>query len=313
MTTELLVSDVWTRLRAASRGSRRPADVAVAYFSDSGSRLLQLPRGSRLVVDASLAAVKAGMTSPAALLRLVRRGVDVYSVSNLHAKVFVLGNRAFVGSGNASRTSAEQLIEAMVSTSDRAIVAAARRFVRSLCLEALTPQSLEVLGRSYRPPVGSRTRRARTRTASRSVPATAPLRVVQLTRVELTDAEAALAREGLESAKAAREHGRGWEIQSYRLHGRCHESRHDLVIQVVHEGGGRRLVEPPGKVVSVVRRRLNSRSVAVVHVEVPKAKRRARLELLARRIGRGALRALQQNGLVRDQEIANRVLRYWAQ
>ena len=82
---------IWPQLTRAARGSRQHCAVAVAYFGKGASRLLPLAKGSRLVVDASERSVASGQTCPADLIKLVKRGVAVYGVPNLHAKVFVLG------------------------------------------------------------------------------------------------------------------------------------------------------------------------------------------------------------------------------
>jgi len=91
MTTAFLSRDIWPQLTKAARDSRQRCAVAVAYFGKGASRLLPLGKGSRLVVDASERSVASGQTCPADLIKLVKRGVAVYGVPNLHAKVFVLG------------------------------------------------------------------------------------------------------------------------------------------------------------------------------------------------------------------------------
>src|SRR6478752_282263 len=101
MSTTLVARGIWGKITAAAVGSAASANVAVAYFGAGASKLLPLKQGSRLVVDFSERAVTSGQTCPAEILKLIQRGVDVYSVSNLHAKVFVFRKRAFIGSTNA--------------------------------------------------------------------------------------------------------------------------------------------------------------------------------------------------------------------
>src|SRR5580704_12654880 len=134
MNATFLSRDIWPQLTKAARGSRRRCVVAVAYFGKGASRLLPLAKGSRLVVDASERSVGSGQTCPADLIRLVKRGVAVYSVPNLHAKVFVLGRTAYIGSPNVSNR-------------------AARHFVEQNCLHELTPTVLKRLAKLYRPPL----------------------------------------------------------------------------------------------------------------------------------------------------------------
>src|SRR5438132_14212299 len=112
MTIVLLTTNIWRTLTAATKTRTKPV-VAVAYFGQGAAKLLPLPSGSRLVVDASEGAVKSGQTCPAELSKLLNRGVRIYSRQNLHAKIFVFGTKVFVGSANVSQRSASILREAM--------------------------------------------------------------------------------------------------------------------------------------------------------------------------------------------------------
>lgn len=152
MSAKLITRHAWAALSEGARKSRKPAHVAVAYFGKGATKLLHLPPQSSLVVDASEAAVKSGQTHPADLLRMVRRSVAVYSVQNLHAKIFAFDTGAFVGSTNASMHSANVLQEAIVWVNDGAVVKAARDFVKNLCLDPLGPEELKRLQKLYRPP-----------------------------------------------------------------------------------------------------------------------------------------------------------------
>jgi phosphatidylserine/phosphatidylglycerophosphate/cardiolipin synthase-like enzyme len=49
---------------------------------------------------------------------MIKRGVRVFSVANLHAKVFVLGRAAFIGSANVCKRSADSRIGAAVRLSE---------------------------------------------------------------------------------------------------------------------------------------------------------------------------------------------------
>src|ERR1019366_9999502 len=102
MSTVFVSDNIWPQLTTAVRDSRQRCAVAVAYFGKGASNLLPLAQGSRLVVDASERAVASGQTCPADLFKLLKRGVTIYSVPNLHAKVFVLGRAAYIGSANVS-------------------------------------------------------------------------------------------------------------------------------------------------------------------------------------------------------------------
>lgn len=153
MATTFLQEGLWHELTAAIRNAKGKADVAVAYWGNGASALLPLVAGSRLVVDASEEAVKAGSTSPAELIRLHLNGVSIYSVPNLHAKLFLVGEQLFVGSANASLRSAESLVEAMLVTEDLNAVQEGRIFFDRLVLQPeLGEASLGRLLQLYVPP-----------------------------------------------------------------------------------------------------------------------------------------------------------------
>ena len=312
MVTTLITEEIWTELRRAVKATREPSWVAVAYFGKGADARLKLAAGSRLVVDASLGAVKSGQTHPLSLLRLVRHGVRVFSVENLHAKVYLIGRRAFIGSANASRSSAERLLEAVVATTDPSVVKHARKFVQNLCMDELSPDELARLQKQYRDPKRLPNQSARAPRRRKTRARISPLRLTQLRLMDWPESETRLHADGLKRARARREHRDGWRIQDFRAAGQPRYRRGELVMQLIDEGRGRTFVEPPGKVLNIVRRRTRRGRVAYVFVEVPIIARRPHVLVLARKVGRGARKALMRDGLVRDQGFAQRVLQYWS-
>jgi hypothetical protein len=148
----LLTSGLWNDITSAAKQAKTPAHVAVAYFGERGPSLLPLPKGSSIVVDASIATVAQGSTSPAALERLRYSGVDIYTMQNLHAKVYAFDDIAFVGSANASLHSANTLLEAVLQINTPTEIAAVRTFVGSLCLTQLNRTDLKRLQNYYQKP-----------------------------------------------------------------------------------------------------------------------------------------------------------------
>jgi phosphatidylserine/phosphatidylglycerophosphate/cardiolipin synthase-like enzyme len=65
----------------------------------------------------------------------------------LHAKVYVFGKAAAIGSANASRHSADVLLEAMVVTTDAKMVSEARHFVEGIAKDEFGPRSLKRLAK----------------------------------------------------------------------------------------------------------------------------------------------------------------------
>ena len=154
--TEFIAGEhaVWRRLRKLFQGNHR-AYVAVAFLGSGANRRLRLTRGDTLVVNAGEAAVKRGLTDPSELRKYYRKGVSVYSHDKLHAKVFVSGQTAAVGSANVSQNSESHLSEAIVVTSDRNTVHDAKRFVQNSAYFEIGPEYLKNLEAIYVPPKGS--------------------------------------------------------------------------------------------------------------------------------------------------------------
>jgi len=305
----LLTNRVWRALTPAARRPGPPAAVAVAYFGQGAANLLPLRSGSRLVVDASERTVKSGQTCPAELGKLMKKGVRVYSIQNLHAKVFVLGSTAYIGSANVSRHSSGTLVEAMYSTTDRKTVAAARAFVRDLCIQELGPEAVKQLGKIYRPPRVSggagRQRPTKRATTGASLPR---VRLAQLSWEDAPEGSEDAEKAGRKIAVLRREVPRH-SIDEFWWSGACPFRRWDAVVQVTDEGRGRRLVYPPGTVVHTHPWRRGHKSVTFVYVETPK-RRRVDLQRLAKRIGHGAGKRLRRGGLV-SGAFAERLLAAW--
>jgi hypothetical protein len=311
MSTIFLSQDIWSKLTKTVRASRRGCDVAVAYFGAGAGRLLPLPKGSRLVVDASERAVASGQTSPADLSKLLKRGVIVYSVPNLHAKVFVLGNAAYIGSTNVSGRSESHLVEAAIRTTDPSAVLAARKFVQRHCLHELTPNVLKRLAKVYRPPRvpgGRRKNKGQVETSQR--PTIPRVFLAQLHLEEWSDRDQALHDAAEVVATKRRKRPRSFELESFRQTGRCPYQRDDVVIQITNEGRGRVLVTPPGNVLHVRNRRDRNRSVSFVYLERP-VRRRRTINSVARAIGFSQKR-LRRDGLIRNRAFAEVLLKTWA-
>jgi len=312
MSTVFITQNVWPQLTNAVRDSRRRCVVAVAYCGAGASRLLPLPKNSRLVVDASDRAVTSGQTCPADLIKLVKRGATVYSVPNLHAKVFVLGRAAYIGSANVSTRSASQLVEAVVRTTDPSVVRAARNFVQDHCLHELTPTVLKRLLKIYRPPIvpgGKRGKKVAKETFRR--PTLPRLLLAQLYLQVWTERDQAMHDAAWVVAKKRRVHPRSFELESFRHTGKCNYQRGDVVIQVTDEGGGRVLVTPPGNVLHVRARHDGKKQVSFIYLECS-AQRRRPIKNFSRTLGRDTLKRLRRGGVVRDPAFAQALLRAWA-
>ena len=153
---ELVGPDVWNEITQSAVACRRPARVAVAYYSDPNETMLPLRPGSKMVVDASFHTVSTGGTSPRALLRQINNGVEIYSLENLHSKIYLFDHCVFVGSPNVSTNSKIRLFESSVKSNHSGLMASCHKYIDSICLDRLSSEDVEQLQSIYRPPTGNR-------------------------------------------------------------------------------------------------------------------------------------------------------------
>lgn len=141
---QLLLSDLWPTVRKLSKGASH-VQAAIAYVSSAEN--LHLHAGDMLITDASDNAIKTGQTSAPVLQEYFSRGVAVYHCVGLHAKLLVADGKVIVGSGNASGSSANRLVEAAILTTDPTLVSQAQSFVFQLAQQsvALDEKSLASL------------------------------------------------------------------------------------------------------------------------------------------------------------------------
>jgi hypothetical protein len=313
MKTEFVFKGIWRSLTASAKSARKPAFVAVAYFGQGASKLLPLPAGSRLVVDASENAVKSGQTHPSDLKLLQKRGVVIYSYPSLHAKVYAFEGFAFVGSANASSRSSGVLTEAVVRTSDQAVVRSAEKFVRDLCRDELSPGRLDRLQKMYRPPRVPGGTKGREKVNSQKPRQTMPrLFLAQLKLKDIPEGSEGASEQGMKIAKIRRKHGRSYVLDDYFSVGKNIIQEGDKVIQILERPDGSRLIDAPADVLYTRLWKGSRYPVTFIYLEHPDI-RRIRLGKLARRLGYGAKKKLHRDGMVRDREFAAKLLANWSQ
>jgi hypothetical protein len=122
----ILCDGLWqTVRRLAKRAASKRA--AVAYVTTDS--MIKFGAGDVLIADASDHAISSGDTSAAVLARAARRGAELFSLPNLHAKIMLLGGAAVIGSANVSESSATSMIEAALVTDDPSAVGMATALI----------------------------------------------------------------------------------------------------------------------------------------------------------------------------------------
>jgi hypothetical protein len=125
----IITGDIWKQVRLYAKAAKRRL-VAVAYVSTDGH--IGFRRNDVLVCDASDKAIKSRETSAQLLQSLHRKGVELRSRPDLHAKAAVFGQHALVGSCNLSASSAEDLTELALLSDRKQVVAQTTAFIHAL-------------------------------------------------------------------------------------------------------------------------------------------------------------------------------------
>jgi hypothetical protein len=168
---------------------------------------------------------------------------------------------------------------------------------------------LTKLQKLYRPPQlpggGASPKKARSQTKR--------LRLAQLRPIDTPEGSEATEEKGLKVAKSRRKKKRGYIVESFWWPGKCPYYEDDKVVQVTQYPNGQRLIDAPADVIHTRPwRGRNGREVTFVYLELPDV-RRVSLEKLAKRLGRGAKKNLCKNGIVHDEDFAEKLLGNWNQ
>ncbi len=286
-TARLLTTTVWSDITRAAKKRPNDCKAAVAYFGSGASKLLPLKTGSVLVVDMSEAAVGSGRTSPAELLSLMKAGVEVHSVRNLHAKVFAFPRQVFVGSANVSHSSSDGLIEAVLSSSDRSVISAVRTFVDSLKGERISVQRAKALLKIYKPPTfGSAKRQIRkTRVPQHSTLWLVPLVIEPWEKRDLEEAN-----RGRPEARRRMRSPRTFKLDEFWWHGGQFAEKIQpghLVLQITKEQK-QTFVTRPGTITYIRKYQDHGKHRAIMFVGIPRSSRRINLKRALRALGSAA-------------------------
>lgn len=243
---------LWPRITKLSKGAG-PRRVAVAYLARGASRLLKLEEDDILVVDMGDASVKTGRTDPKEVLAYLKKGVHVYSVENLHAKVFVLGRHVVVGSSNVSAHSRDNLVEAAVESTDPALRNSITGWIESLAIAPVTPKLAEAKAKLYNAPKwggGGAARTRRRRTAAR--PDVGRVWIINTKPAVIGDEENEILEEQKVAAKRLLKRPKGFWVDSIRYPAPAkfaREARPGHTVVEINRDGRSIDVWPPARVV----------------------------------------------------------------
>lgn len=261
---------LWSRITKLSKKAA-PRRVAVAYLARGASRLLTLGEDDVLVVDMGDASVKTGRTDPKEVLSYLEKGVRVFSVENLHAKVFVLGDHVIVGSANVSAHSRDDLVEAAIESSDPKLRSSIVAWIESLAIDPVTPKLAEAKSKLYNPPKWGRpgrARRGRPRKGPR--PEVGRVWIINTGLFTANVKESTILDEQSASAKRLLKHPSRYWVDTIRYSASdkfAREARTGHTVIEIHQDGSRFGVWPPARVIYRRAYKTGARKRVGIHLE----------------------------------------------
>lgn len=144
--------ELWTTLMQLSKDCRSRQMIAVPYIGKDSSSVLTLRKNDVLLCALTEQNSKAGNIYPAEIRHLQNQGVRVYQRDNLHAKIYLFGNKVVICSANLSSSSKNRLDEAGLLTNNPDVLRATREWFTERLVEPVTPRWLEHCEEIYRPP-----------------------------------------------------------------------------------------------------------------------------------------------------------------
>lgn len=314
MAMRFLSKEIWPHIRNLARRARRPALVAVPFVGVGAAKRLPLTRGDTLVTRFDRTAIRAGHVDPREIVKFIKRGVEVHAVANLHAKVYVFGRTAIVGSANVSDLSEHHLIEAGLESSSSDSVRACVKFVRSLMGDTVGLEFARREVRYYRPP---QVPFARARRPSRRRPHQTDLVAVALENVEYDETDESASVKARHTASKQIANKEQFRLDDFRLSGggSVAVKRGSRVLMCTTYWGKATRVTAPARVLEI-RRYRSSRGAQrmIVVVEVRKYLRERPLGALLRKLGRVGkpLRGLAGAKRLRDPELVYKLGQLWS-
>lgn len=280
----LITKNIWSELTGAVKGSRSKSIIAVAYFGQNGANMLPLSKGSILLVDASDNSLKKGNTCPDELLKLYYKGVHIYSLQNLHAKLYVIGKTLYCGSANVSGHSATHLKEILLKTTDVNSVTDAIKYIKSFCRIELGDDGITRMKEFYKPPKffgGAENERNDN----------AEFHICKLKPIEYSKEEQEQAEKGREMANKNRIIKSRHRVDEFLWKSVIKFKKGDTILQIV-TGGAKTYVSPVGKLIHI---RKWSNGKFFCFVEVPD-KRPKNLELVKKNLNQYDAKSIQRGG-----------------
>lgn len=146
---KLISNDLWDVIKNYSRKTQK-SKVASAYLTSNAFEKVPLKKGDILLVAMCKRNLECGSVDPYEVEKYYNKGVKIYNLNNLHAKIYLLGNNVIIGSANLTSNS-EKLVEAGIITDNPKAIFNAKQFFKENCIEPITIGYINLCKKWYKP------------------------------------------------------------------------------------------------------------------------------------------------------------------
>lgn len=273
--------ELWSTLMQLSKDCRSRQMIAVPYVGKDSSSVLKFRKSDILLCALTEPNSKAGNIYPAEIRLLQKQGVRVYQRDNLHAKIYLFGNKVVICSANLSSSSKNRLDEVGLLTNNPVVVKSIREWFMERLAEPVTPGWLEHCENIYQPPKGGGGKPTNHQQNNLNQQRTWIIfgHLTDFPEFENNDRQ-----KGFNSAKKNLEKPRIYNIEEFRATGKYkfieEIQRGDLIIQVIKDSTkADHKVYPSGRVLG--KKQFNNKNgtyVTYLFIEMPKKYRKIAME-----------------------------------
>jgi hypothetical protein len=311
MYVRLHSAGAWGRIKKLTKSSKsRRVLAAVSFLGRGATTQFPLKSGDLLILRFDQTTVRSGLVDPKEVGKYLKKGVEVHAVRNLHSKVFVVGNKALVGSTNISVNSERHLVEAICESDEPQFVESCRNFVLGLRSDEITPEYAKSLEPQFKPSKlrsGSKKREKSIRIS------TSDMAVVKLDPINYDAVDQVIEKEGGIKAKDFLKNKQKYVVDEFRWEGEFPSFMKPgiRVLEITRVGAGRYSVASPARLLYVKKyKSARNAERRMVFLEKRRHTKEIAFSALVRRLP-SAAKLKRYVGMIQDRNLAFGIGAIW--
>src|SRR5690606_8313831 len=146
-----LSNNLWDNIRLLSENSKNQMVVVSPYVGRNIDNIIKFKENDILITSLTKSNVEQGNVDPRSVEKLIDNKVKVFSIENLHSKIYYFEESVIVGSSNLSENSKDYLFESGIWTDDKRVIKQIENELEELLEEEITLEYVQSLKEYYVP------------------------------------------------------------------------------------------------------------------------------------------------------------------